>query len=54
VEALRLAVADGDARGALDILTAAVPDFHASAQAAAWARRQSQFVARRAPATRIA
>ena len=54
LERLRRLVARGEAEATLDLLAAAVPDFEASAEAWASARRQRAAVRKRAPLRRSA
>ena len=54
VERLRRVVEQGDAEATLDLLVAAVPDFEASDEAWAWARRRSVPVVRRSGLSRSA
>ena len=54
LQRLRTLVARGEAAAALDLLAAAVPDFEASDEAWASARRQSAVASRRAPLRRSA
>jgi hypothetical protein len=54
VERLRRVVELGEAEATLDLLVAAVPDFEASDEAWAWARRRSVPVVRRSGLPRSA
>ncbi len=54
IERLRRLVTRGEAEATLDLLVAAVPDFEASAEARASARRQSAAISSRAPLRRSA